>query len=98
LAFNKETPAPIRIVDLPNQQAEDLISTGLPGDTSALLEMIFMYGQNDFQPQRIRSVSVGDVAVLPDGRKFRVLCAGWEILPVDTDINKLERGLSASLL
>lgn len=47
---------------------------------SDLLEEIFYFGQNDFQPKPIRSVSVGDVAFLPNGEKWLVLGAGWKKL------------------
>ena len=33
-------------------------------DIFPLLELIFKYGQNDFQPSCVRSVSVGDIIVL----------------------------------
>jgi hypothetical protein len=41
------------------------------------LNAIFEYGQNDFQPQRCPSVSVGDVIRLGEGR-FRVSPVGFE--------------------
>ena len=63
----------------------------------AFLEMVFYYGQNDFQPKPIRSVSCGDVVVLPDGSLHKVLGAGFESLPAGTDINSLPRGVRASI-
>jgi len=42
-----------------------------------VLEKIWMYGQNDFQPKQQRSVSVGDVVRLYD-RKFEVAMLGFE--------------------
>jgi hypothetical protein len=42
-----------------------------------LLELVFHYGQNDFQPQQCPSVSVGDVAVLDD-RYFFCAAVGWQ--------------------
>jgi hypothetical protein len=35
-------------------------------DTNARLELVFQYGQNDFQKRDQRSVSVGDVIELPE--------------------------------
>ena len=55
----------------------------IPSDkeTYAVLQLAFYYGQNDFQPVPERySVSVGDVIELNDGRKFRVMGAGFEEL------------------
>jgi hypothetical protein len=49
-----------------------------------VLEAVFMYGQNDFQPQPMPSVSVGDVVRIPDGYggwdAYRVEGAGWSKL------------------
>ena len=42
----------------------------------ALLELVFYYGQNDFQPQPMPSVSVDDVIRL-DGERFRVDSFGF---------------------
>jgi len=48
------------------------------GDVYEVLERIFYWGQNDFQPVKDRaSVSVGDVAEC-FGRYFLVLGAGWK--------------------
>lgn len=62
------------------------------------LGLTYQYGQNDFQPKPIRSVSVGDVIKLPDGSLHRVRGAGFESLPAGTDVNTLERGIACSLL
>ena len=46
-----------------------------------LLELVFVYGQNDFQPVRHRcSVSCGDVALID--RNQRYLCAGMGWLAI----------------
>lgn len=46
-----------------------------------LLELIFYYGQNDFQPQQVCSVSMGDVVELDD-KIYRCEAVGWkEITP-----------------
>lgn len=87
LAFGTEVPIPTREIEIPDD-----------GSTNeALLDWAFTYGQNDFQPRPIRSVSVGDVIKLPDGSLHRVLGCGFEHLPAGTDINTLERGAAASL-
>lgn len=66
LAF---TDTDIREVEVPNDFAE------LSGD--ALLEQIFYFGQNDFQPQQRPSVSVGDVIEL-DSKYYLVKPMGFK--------------------
>jgi hypothetical protein len=45
------------------------------------LERVFYYGQNDFQPRPMPSVSVGDVVRL-GGKRWRVASFGFdEVLP-----------------
>ena len=97
LAIGEELPIPERIVDLPPVQARNLALSSYQKDKISLLELVFMKGQNDFQPKPIRSVSTGDVVKLPDGSLHRVRGAGWEHLPAGTDINTLPRGARASL-
>lgn len=97
LAFGEDVPAPVRLVDLPPVQAADLASSEHEADRDSLLELIFMNGQNDFQPKPIRSVSCGDVVELPDGSLHKILGAGWEALPNGTDLNTLPRGARASI-
>ena len=97
LAFGDIVPPPERIVDIPDVQARDLASSSYEADKQVLLELVFMNGQNDFQPKPIRSVSVGDVVRLPDESLHRVLGTGWEALPSETDITTLERGVACSL-
>jgi len=89
LAFNEDTPIPVRIVDVPEDKSG--------GDSHHLLDMAFYFGQNDFQPKPVRSVSVGDVVELPNGELHRVLGVGFERLPEGVDLNSLERGWRASL-
>lgn len=48
----------------------------VPDDDERLLNLVFHYGQNDFQPLPICSVSVGDVIRLGN-RKFRVDSLGF---------------------
>jgi len=84
LAFCKT--GTIRIVDVPQnkiESAENDIPSYLKEKT--VLELIFYYGQNDFQPQRIPSVSVGDVVEMgneDNPRYFEVNMSGFkEITP-----------------
>lgn len=57
-----------------------------------LLELVFHYGQNDFQPQRCPSVSVGDVAVIDD-RHFLCAAVGWKQISAEKleEYKKLDR-------
>lgn len=59
----------IRNVEVPDREA-----ARLPEDK--LLEIIMHYGQNDFQPQKIPSVSMGDIIRL-DGRRFLIVTFGF---------------------
>jgi hypothetical protein len=61
----------VRQVDIPD---EELAVLNTPGEA---LEKIFYYGQNDFQPQNLPSVSTGDVAEW-DGKLFKCLPVGWK--------------------
>lgn len=62
LAFGQ--PGEIREVDLPEEGWDDT-------NTDERLDLVFYFGQNDFQPQRHPSVSVGDVIELGD--KFYIV-------------------------
>lgn len=66
LAFEK---GKIREVNVPCEE--------LTGKLGQDLDLIFRYGQNDFQPQPICSVSVGDVAEF-DGEPYMVMSSGWK--------------------
>ena len=59
----------IRVVEIPADEAKG-------ASREDLLDLAFKYGQNDFQPQPICSVSVGDVIHL-DGMSFRVEPCGF---------------------
>ena len=65
----------VREVDLPGI-TEDILST-YKEDT--LLNEIYVYGQNDFQPQQCCSVSVGDIIELGD-KMFLVASIGFQQL------------------
>ena len=59
----------IREVDIPDDKTK--------GSLEQVLECIFHYGQNDFQPRECYSVSVGDVAEV-DGEYYECAFCGWE--------------------
>jgi hypothetical protein len=64
----------LRPVEIP---ADELARVDEAKRLEAVLDLAFRYGQNDFQPRRFYSVSVGDV-VRYNGRRFRVLPLGFE--------------------
>lgn len=71
LAFSD--PGTIREVEVPE--------TALSDDRIQTLEQVFYFGQNDFQPQELPSVSMGDVIEYHDGRDLRlymVVSRGFE--------------------
>ena len=95
LAFGEDIPIPERKIDVPFER----VPGGWDQDENCreeLLEAVFYYGQNDFQPRPIRSLSCGDVVKLPDNSLHRVRGVGWEHLPPDTDIGTLPRGVRAA--
>jgi hypothetical protein len=55
-------------------------------DVMALLDLIFKYGQNDFQPRDCRSVSVGDIILVKLNKKdcplrfYKVQSSGFLLL------------------
>lgn len=73
----------IRTVDIPLTEVggidcrRDLLEV-----TRDILGLIFHYGQNDFQPKPVRSVSVGDIVRLA-GERFVVKGIGWMKVPAD---------------
>ena len=60
----------IRIVEVPFDEFNDT-------NDWDKLELIFRYGQNDFQSRQQPSVSVGDVIRL-NGKRFQVVSSGFE--------------------
>lgn len=61
----------IRTVEIP---AAERFAEKVP---MAQLDLVYRYGQNDFQPQRMPSVSMGDVIRL-HGKRYRVASMGFE--------------------
>jgi hypothetical protein len=67
----------IREVDVPDAE---LPAAGDPETDHATLDLIFRYGQNDFQLRPLPSVSVGDVIEMGDGRLYVVKPFGFEVM------------------
>lgn len=70
----------IREVDVPDAEITE-------GDVDGLLNLVFNCGQNDFKPQPIYSVSVGDVILLPtygdSTRYFLIKAIGFQEILYD---------------
>jgi len=82
LAFGK--PNEVRQVEVPDSQiTEDHLSN---------LELIFHYGQNDFQSQPHPSVSVGDV-INYNNQKFLVAAIGFKNMTAERYKNHVEKSL-----
>ena len=73
LAFNDDKEM-IRAVEIPDEEYKEA-----NGITNQILELVFKYGQNDFQPKQMPSVSVGDVVKFFN-QYFMVKEAGYEEL------------------
>jgi hypothetical protein len=68
------TPPVVREIEIPD---------------SEILELAFRYGQNDFQPvDGIRSVSVGDIVELPNGRQHVVAPFGFLNVPTEKRVTR----------
>ena len=77
-AFHREGEVRIRPITIPDEE--------LDGTDDQALDRAWYYGQNDFQPvPECYSTSVGDVLELPNGRRFRVLGAGFKELEAGED-------------
>lgn len=83
LSFNTR---PIRVVDVPDEEVPEGIDT----PANELLEKIFKYGQNDFQPLENRSLSVGDVVKLSKNVYFEVKDIGWNQIKTMDLYNKIQ--------
>jgi hypothetical protein len=68
-----------RFVDVP--EAELSVASSL----NCELDLIYHYGQNDFRPQKMRSVSVGDIIFLADSQ-YRVESTGFKFLDGAEDV------------
>ena len=69
-----EDPIRVRMVNVPNKEFFECDTT------SEVLERVFKFGQNDFQPQQCCSVSVGDVVELQHPLDYEedAFPADWE--------------------
>jgi hypothetical protein len=65
----RTSPVSVRIVTVPDSEITS-------AEHSVLLEQIFHYGQNDFQPLPVPSVSVGDIAIV-GGKHYLCNPVGW---------------------
>lgn len=70
LAFGK--PGEVREVDVPDD--------GKCRHVDDHLNLVYHYGQNDFQPKQHPSVSVGDVIEFAPGQLYIVCRAGFRLL------------------
>jgi len=64
----------VRFVDIELPNTEKPVYREVSVDY--ILNQVFHFGQNDFQPQQVRSVSAGDVIEL----KFRVETVGFSLI------------------
>lgn len=78
LAFGD--PGDVREVDVPDEEISR--KTTKTSTQSFMLELIFKYGQNDFQPKKMPSVSMGDV-IEYDGKLFVVCALGFNELKAE---------------
>lgn len=69
-------PGTIRVVTVPREQIREALKQNR---ISEVLDQIWKYGQNDFQPQELPSVSMGDVIRFKDER-FMVMSLGFKKL------------------
>lgn len=70
-------PIQIRVVEIPMGAIEQYRGDDNAVPLGAVLDLAFQYGQNDLQPQRCPSVSVGDV-IRWAGHRYRVASVGFE--------------------
>ncbi|CAK9251247.1 unnamed protein product [Sphagnum jensenii] len=82
LAFETERgePTKIRKVTVP--------AVAMSDDVNTLLSRIYRYGQNDVQPQRVCSVSAGDVICIGE-KFFLVAMTGFKEITAD-DVKEIE--------
>lgn len=80
---DKDGNYPRRQVEVPDAEHAEAKKRGI----EAVLDLVFQYGQNDFQPKRMPSVSVGDVVRVRVGARqtelWRVESVGFEIVGVE---------------
>jgi len=89
LAFYEENGI-VRDVEIPEDQSNGIYD----GKVDQILELVFKYGQNDFQPKDCYSVSVGDVAQV-GFEYFICMPIGWKQLSRD-EFKKLKAPTSTT--
>ena len=70
----------VRVVDVPDSEINEV-----KNDEGSVVELVFYYGQNEFQPANCPSVSVGDIAIV--NNKFFVYnsIGKTELKPISKD-------------
>jgi len=82
-AFRYEgEPVAVREIEIPEEDVRKIIGDNKTsvGTGFDLAELAFKYGQNDFQPRPMRSVSVDDVVEIPLYGRFLVEGVGFSYL------------------
>ena len=84
----------VKLFRFGNGKSRTVQIPSINGSKTEILNEVFHYGQNDFQPQDLPSVSVGDV-ILIGGEKHLVKGFGFEPIS-DEDFNTLEKATKIS--
>lgn len=90
------TTGEVRFVDVPDKEVVQIsYPVGSEEYKEALCDRAFLWGQNDFQPRPMPSVSVGDVVIVPghfEHEYFRVASVGFDKLTLEEyrEYKKLE--------
>jgi hypothetical protein len=75
----------VRPVDVPYEE----LLAALKSNPESALDLIFRYGQNDFQPKPFRSVSVGDIIEFFDDY-YEVDVVGFRLIPFREFVEKTD--------
>lgn len=78
-------PGTIRIVTVPDREFGPTVDDKL--------DAVFHWGQNDFQPLPVPSVSVGDVIELPDGDRWAVDPVGFRLLETEEEFEECKNAI-----
>jgi hypothetical protein len=73
---NKNDRSKVRNVEIPDDEIEKAEAESVMN----VLDLVFRYGQNDFQSKPFPSVSVGDVVGMYKGAYWMVMPSGWKSL------------------
>lgn len=86
LAFCPD-PDTYRLVAIPSEVQE-----GVEPGSPQFLELVYYYGQNEFQPREMPSVSMGDVVHYQDRYFLVAVCGFKELTPAELrEYRKVER-------